>query len=360
MKEEHQYSKVVAAFSQVKRALLEVALTRSTPNPSQSLSSQPECEQEVVTPELLSILSRRIRHLPHVSDTAEDLVIQPIIRSSAADALFLVHPGGGQVSCYAELALHHGATRRVFGVQSPALSSNESPLESVEEMAQRYLASVKKVAPKGRCAFAGWSIGALIAYEMALHSIAISGGLQAVVLIDPFLTRPEDVAFKNVSQIEKETGTFVGFMREFVTLSTSAPVPKFATLAEEVAFYHYDPSIGIERTRLMEVFTFMRQANIVSQHVEFDSFYKRVVVYRANYNAAVKYQPKESALKAALFLPDASSAAERERQNRFWGDLMVKGVNITVVEGNHYSMMSHRSAGQIGFEMCKYFDRASV
>ncbi|HEU4537386.1 MAG TPA: amino acid adenylation domain-containing protein, partial [Polyangiaceae bacterium] len=59
-------------------------------------------------------------------------------RAEGARPLFLVHPIGGHVLCYAELARALGPSRAVYGLRALGLEEATPPLESVEAMAVRY------------------------------------------------------------------------------------------------------------------------------------------------------------------------------------------------------------------------------
>jgi thioesterase domain-containing protein len=81
----------------------------------------------------------------------------------SASTLFLVHPVGGYAHCYAELA---GALRypgAVYGLQA----DSRKPLATIEAMARDYLGTVQRVQGSGPYLLGGWSMGGMVAYEMA-------------------------------------------------------------------------------------------------------------------------------------------------------------------------------------------------
>ncbi|HKI01749.1 MAG TPA: amino acid adenylation domain-containing protein [Thermoanaerobaculia bacterium] len=107
----------------------------------------------------------------------------PIRTGGALPPLFLVHPVGGNVLCYAELArqldpLDMG--RPVYAFQSPG------PMESVEEMAAHYLEGVRAVQPRGPVFLAGWSMGGVVAFEMARRLAAEGRQPALLAVIDAF------------------------------------------------------------------------------------------------------------------------------------------------------------------------------
>jgi amino acid adenylation domain-containing protein len=80
--------------------------------------------------------------------------------------LFLIHPQGGGVMGYFHLAKELGAEETVYGLQAVGYDSDEEPLSTIPEMAERYLAEIRQVSPQGPYRIAGWSFGALVAYEI--------------------------------------------------------------------------------------------------------------------------------------------------------------------------------------------------
>ncbi len=99
--------------------------------------------------------------------------------ASGRRPLFCVHPVGGEVVAYRPLARHLGAGQPVYGLQSP-----DPPLADLREMAGRYAAAVREVQPEGPYRLAGWSMGGVVAYEMARQLQALGEKVEVLALID--------------------------------------------------------------------------------------------------------------------------------------------------------------------------------
>ena len=80
---------------------------------------------------------------------------------------FCVHASSGLAHVYVGLAQSLGHGQPFYGLQSFELDVNRIPDSTVEEMATRYLAEVRRVQPVGPYQLGGWSFGAMVAYEMA-------------------------------------------------------------------------------------------------------------------------------------------------------------------------------------------------
>jgi thioesterase domain-containing protein len=98
--------------------------------------------------------------------------------------LFCVHPAWGEVLCYAKLASFLGDDQPFFALQDPSLFDDSAVAGSVEEMAARYLAEIREVAPHGPYRLAGYSFGGIVAFEMAKQLEAQGGSVELLAILD--------------------------------------------------------------------------------------------------------------------------------------------------------------------------------
>ncbi|HWB11363.1 MAG TPA: amino acid adenylation domain-containing protein [Pirellulales bacterium] len=124
------------------------------------------------------------RRLLDETDKNRPAVVVPLQPKGTLPPWFVVHPAGGSVVCYRRLARELGRDRPCYGIQSPGLESAEPPPDSIETMAERYLHELSRVQPRGECLLAGWSLGGVVAYEMAHRLRAAGRHVRALVLID--------------------------------------------------------------------------------------------------------------------------------------------------------------------------------
>jgi len=98
-------------------------------------------------------------------------VWSPLVRISDGAAkttpLFCVHGAGGHVLCFTRLAASLNGEFPFYGMQAQGLDGKLPTHETVEDMAQCYLAAIRKVQPQGPYLLAGYSGGGVIALEMA-------------------------------------------------------------------------------------------------------------------------------------------------------------------------------------------------
>ena len=83
--------------------------------------------------------------------------------------LFLLHPIGGNVLCYAQLHQQLQVNRPIYAIQDPSITRNSLCFSSIKEMAHAYRTEIKKVQPHGPYYLGGYSMGGLIATEVAVQ-----------------------------------------------------------------------------------------------------------------------------------------------------------------------------------------------
>lgn len=109
--------------------------------------------------------------------------------------VYFVHEISGAVLHFAPLARRLARLRDVIGLQSLGLNPGYPPDTAIEQMAQRYLEVVLQQddADDTPCALVGYSMGGLIAFEMALR-LADAGRRARLLLLDaPHPGRPKMV-----------------------------------------------------------------------------------------------------------------------------------------------------------------------
>jgi len=98
------------------------------------------------------------------------------LHPGSGPALFMVHPAGGSVAAYRDLA--RDLDRASFG-----LAASEPLPGTVEALAQGYVAAVRAAAP-GPYTISGWSSGAVIALEMAAQLEAAGEKVAQLIVLD--------------------------------------------------------------------------------------------------------------------------------------------------------------------------------
>ncbi|NKY87918.1 non-ribosomal peptide synthetase [Nocardia veterana] len=172
------------------------------------------------------------RRLEASGEDALAVAMQPLLPIRAAGdsgvpPLFCVHPAIGLSWCYAGLLAHLPGDRPVYGLQAPHITGGESH-DSIRAAAQDYVAHIRSVQPEGPYHLLGWSLGGLIAHEIAVQLQEAGQQVALLAMMDSYRLgdRWLDQAMPDVADILGEFGSDVlggehGVDRE-LTLSEAA------------------------------------------------------------------------------------------------------------------------------------------
>ena len=110
--------------------------------------------------------------------------IVPLRAGSGGRPFFFVHAVDGHVLSYIALSRRMRSTRPLYGVQAPGVDGGE-PVSRLEELAAAHLTAIRAVQPRGPYALGGWSMGAVVAWEMARRLEAEGERVDVLVMLDP-------------------------------------------------------------------------------------------------------------------------------------------------------------------------------
>ncbi|MGB8687456.1 MAG: alpha/beta fold hydrolase, partial [Microcoleus sp.] len=111
------------------------------------------------------------------------VAIQP---AGTQPPFFCVHPVGGNVLCYFDLARHLGKEQPFYGLQSTGFNGEQEPKTSIEDMAAHYIEALQAIQPSGPYYLGGWSLGGIVAFEMAQQLRFRGEEVALLVLIDSY------------------------------------------------------------------------------------------------------------------------------------------------------------------------------
>lgn len=282
----------------------------------------------------LALLEKRLRGEPQGGDATPAAPADarrspagrsPLVKIQAGGPgrpLFLGHPSNGSVFCYRELAKHLGTERHIYGLQSPGLDAEPPGRLGLEEMARGYVEAVRGVQPEGPYLLAGWSMGGVIAYEIAQQLLKRGERIALLALIDIY-PRParERGEYDNIAELE-------WFLKELsLSFGKEAPV-------SSEALRRLGP-----RERLTYVLEQVRAADFVDAETELPYLRRVLEVFEGNINALMSYEPEPYAGRITLFKtgepPGESPRAPRVEYNT----LAVGGIDVYAVPGEHFTVL---------------------
>jgi len=217
-----------------------------------------------------------------------------------------------------ELARHLGPEQPVYGLQARGLNAEAEPLTRVEEMAKHYLEEIRAVQPTGPYRLLGWSLGGILAFEMA-HQLHDRGEQVALIaLLDTGIHNPADFPKEEeeVDDAYKLLGAIGELRPELLEhLRTLAPD---AQLEYVVDWGHRSnalpPDFGL--TQVRHLFN----------------------IYKSTVHAARNYVPKVYPGQVTLFRAEEGLAKNPGSLLHGWDNYAAGGVDVHVVPGSHFDI----------------------
>jgi acetoacetyl-CoA synthetase len=93
---------------------------------------------------------------------------------SKTPPVFLAHGLGGSVMDFFQPVKYIKSAHPIYGMQARGIDGLDEPLERIEDMAEFYLQAIRELQPHGPYILIGYSLGGLVALEMA-HRLSVGG-----------------------------------------------------------------------------------------------------------------------------------------------------------------------------------------
>jgi amino acid adenylation domain-containing protein len=271
------------------------------------------------TVEQMAALLRREAEVDTADGPPSCLV--PIRPDGGAPPFYCVHPAGGDVLGYAALARHLGPGQPVFGLQARGLSGAGEPLETIPDMAALYADEIRRVQPEGPYRLGGWSLGGLVAFEMARR----------------LRDQGEDVALLAILDSSPCIAGLGGEVADDVDLLQSIVAYVANLWHKDIALTREDLEGLDSEEQLSRTLDVLRAADFLPPGAGLGQLRRALAVYRASSRAVRTYQPRPYAGGAVLF---RTANAGELPDDLGWGGLLGEPLEIEDVPGQHHNLLA--------------------
>ena len=252
------------------------------------------------------------------------------LRDGDADLppVFMVHSLTGTLVRFVELKGSMKSGREIYGLQARGLDPDLEPHLDIVEMAADYLAEIRKARPQGPYILYGYSLGGIIAYEVAQQLLAEGADVRLLALGDTdsmwdFETARGDVLTRLVTRalhLDLDIG-------ELSALDPDERVGRI--LRAGMASGALPPDFGLAKLRRM------------------------LEMYETNAMAAANYKVLPYPGETLLIRADDDSEAPDDLG---WGD-HASQLTVERVPYDHYSMMERAGAPSIAEILDRHLER---
>jgi len=100
--------------------------------------------------------------------------------------VFVAHGLGGSVIDFFQPVKYIETDHPIYGMQTRGIDGLDEPLERIEDMAEFYLHEIKELQPSGPYILVGYSLGGLVALEMAQRLLANGETVALLAMLDAY------------------------------------------------------------------------------------------------------------------------------------------------------------------------------
>lgn len=231
--------------------------------------------------------------------------------------LFLVHPAGGHVFPYIHLAQFLGPDQPCYGLQARGLEEGQDPHTRIEDMAAYYIQALQAVQPTGPYLLGGWSMGGVVAFEMAQQLHAQGQRVALLALLDGRIPTPDETFPEEDPEAILLVERYFGI--SFGPIESLGELPK----DEQLAF----------------VLEQAKSAGLVPAELDVSQARRFVKLLRSDLRATQNYGLHLYPGRITFFKASETLAGSSLDLTLGWSEWASGGVEVHVVPGNHANLI---------------------
>ena len=250
-----------------------------------------------------------------------------------------VHPAGGDVLCFRPLAGMLGPAQPLYGLQSRGLLDGEEPHATIEEMAEDYLRELRRVRPVGPYLLGGWSLGGLVAFEMA-QQLDRAGARPALLALLDALPRlpPLHAAGEDPETLYADDVPWLLHVAAYARSLWGKDLG-----VDEAVLRRLEPE-----ERLRSFLARLRAVELLPAGGTVEHLRRLLAVFKANVRAAERYLPRPYAGRITLFRAERDGGGALPDDFRRlladpalgWGELSAEPVEVHAVAASHLTLLA--------------------
>jgi len=270
--------------------------------------------------------------------------VVPITVGGSKRPFFCAHGVGGNVATYLPLAKQLGPDQVFYGLQTP-IPEYGAQFNSLEEMVACYLEEVRKIQPEGPYLIGGWSMGGVVAFEMAnqLHKQGQKVGLLAVMDVRP--------------PVEEERANIYDF--DLIRVALKFTIESF-NISLDLFASDWDYFKGVEADEsLRYIMEKAQAANVLPKDIGFEQLRRLYNQININFQLLRDYTPEVYPGEITLFKAQVGEFGnEVEDFRAAWAALSARDLRMHVLPGTHFDMVTQPNVQQLAGLLQHYFEQA--
>ncbi|MBI1227883.1 MAG: amino acid adenylation domain-containing protein [Bacteroidetes bacterium] len=256
----------------------------------------------------------------------------PIREGGAKPALYLIHGGGLHVLFYQNMVKYMDADQPIYALQAKGLNGDEEPLDRIEDMAAHYISEIMRSNPTGPYCLAGYSLGGIIAWEMARQLKEMG---KEVLMLSLF-----DAVAKDEWNGHGTSGVFNKKIKKFgynISLLMKDPAKTF-----EYKSHVLKMQLGQKKGKLLTAFRNNKTNEIEEGYIPYGS-----KVYEKSIEAYEKYELQPLDIQVDLFKAKEQMFYLNDPVYYGWNKFALAGVICHEIKGNHLTLFNDQQGKEI-------------
>jgi len=247
----------------------------------------------------------------------------PIQPNGSKAPLYVIHGAGLNLLKFHDLIKNLDGEQPVYGLQGIGLSGSEKPLQTVEEMASYYIDTILKLNPDGPLALAGYSLGGIIAYEMARQLVERGKELKMVGMLDTYI---EPYYFSS-SALEQRIAK-ANFYKNWA-------IYDFKMMLRSGNYFKARLKGKIRRVKAKFFKSAAKEMDNPMENAQLNPELKEIVN-----SALTSYRFAPLEFEIDLFRASKQTYYMHEPEKLGWNEIAIDGVNVHHIPGDHSSIFS--------------------
>jgi thioesterase domain-containing protein/acyl carrier protein len=284
--------------------------------------------------------------------------------------LFFVPGAGSNLLRLAQLVHHLDSDQPVYAFQVPGFEGEVEPYTRVEDVTSYFLEALRTFQPGGPYLVAGYSWGAIVAFELAQQLLSLGEEVQMLVLIDA-------PAQSQHLRLLKDTIHYLGQLLQLTAQQQDVIFLRIRDRVTDVDYFlrrqaKQDLTRGISRLNQLSLkwiwwkmtsYKSSRRKRTSKKRDYWAQFHLdplRLKIVKINEQSLKQYIPCRYQGGIILFQScdgDGNPATRSAAPQMGWSKIATEGVQSYVIPGHHLSMMDEPGARIIARHLQSHLDR---
>jgi thioesterase domain-containing protein len=265
-------------------------------------------------------------------------LLAPLKVTGDRTPLFMIHPPGGIVVCYRELAAQLPDDQPMYAIRSRGLHGKEKLPETMRDMAADYVEAIRSVRQQGPYVIGGWSVGGVIAMEVAQQLISAGHDVKGLILLDSSI--PSGASDLVPAEDQTNVGLEYGIdltLDELLQLPSEEQLPFLWQHAEKLGVLDQDTPAEVAARAIDDL----------------------KALFHHHLKLATQYKMKPIATRIVLFRPTDVPFETEGSVDRGWSHLADRA-DVISTAGHHHSMVQEPHVESLARSICDCLKDAAV